>query len=361
MRRFLAAVVGAAVLTGVAACGGGTEEGSGTTLPTLPPSSLATLPPSTTAAATSAPVAPTTVAGPAWPLTGVAGADAVRAALPALVVKIDNHPRARPQSGLGQADVVYEEIAEGVTRFFAVFHSTGSDPVGPIRSARTTDIDLLAQLNHPLFAYSGANRGTRNALKQADVAEDLGASTGSNLRQGGYFRDPARRSPHNLYATTTQLWSLTPDGAVPPPALFAYRGGGTPAAGSEAAAAVDVTMAATRVQWRWDAPSGRWMRSQDGEAQIDAAGRTIDAENVVDQFVEYRRSSADPISPEAVTVGEGDVWVFTGGGVIAGRWSRPDPARPAELTDASGREIRLAPGRTWVELARAGDATRISA
>jgi hypothetical protein len=359
MRRLVVAVVGALVLTGVAACGG--AEGTGTTLPTLPPSSMAAVAPSTTGASPSAPAVPTTVAGPAWPLTGVAGADAVRSALPALVVKIDNHPRARPQAGLGQADVVYEEIVEGVTRFFAVFHSAASDPVGPIRSARTTDIDLLAPLNHPLFAYSGANRGTRNALKQADVAEDLGAGTGSNLRQGGYFRDPARRAPHNLYATTTQLWSLTPDGAVPAPVLFVYRAAGAPAAGTEAAAGVDLTMAGTRVGWRWDQPSGRWMRSQDGEAHVDAAGRTIDAENVVVQFVEYRRSSADPISPEAVTVGEGDVWVFTGGGVVEGRWSRPDPSRPAELTDASGREVRLAPGRTWVELARPGDATRISA
>jgi hypothetical protein len=274
-------------------------------------------------------------------------------------VKIDNHPRARPQAGLGQADVVYEEIVEGVTRFFAVFHSNGSDPVGPIRSARTTDIGLLAQLDHPLFAYSGANRGTRNALKEAGVAEDLGASTGSNLRQAGYFRDPSRRAPHNLYATTTQLWSLTPDGAAPAPALFAYRAAGTPAPGADAAAGLDLTMAGTRVQWRWDEPSGRWMRGQDGEPHIDAAGRTIDADNVVVQFVSYQRSPADPISPEAVTVGDGIVWVFTGGGVIEGRWSRPDAAQPAVLTDAGGREIRLAPGRTWVELARDGDATMI--
>ena len=121
-----------------------------------------------------------------------------RAQLPALVVKIDNHPQARPQSGLSQADVVYEEIVEGITRFFAVFHSATSDPVGPIRSARTTDVNLLAQLNHPLFAWSGGNKGVVKALKQANVATDLGASTGNNARAGGYYRDASRRAAPQL-------------------------------------------------------------------------------------------------------------------------------------------------------------------
>ena len=88
-------------------------------------------------------------------------------------MKIDNHRDARPHAGLNQADVVYEEIVEGITRFFAIFHSTDADPIGPIRSARTTDVDLLNQLNRPLFAWSGGNAdvvqriGNANAVSRA--------------------------------------------------------------------------------------------------------------------------------------------------------------------------------------------------
>ena len=133
----------------------------------------------------------TTIPPVVWPLTGLPGADVPRAALPALVVKIDNHARARPQVGLVQADVVFEEIVEGITRFFAVFHSTTADPVGPVRSARTTDIDLLRQLQRPLFAWSGANNGTIKALRAADVATDVGYAFHS--KEAGWFR--GRGSP----------------------------------------------------------------------------------------------------------------------------------------------------------------------
>ena len=152
----------------------------------------------------------TTIPPAVWPLTGLPGADVPRAALPALVVKIDNHPRARPQVGLVQADVVFEEIVEGITRFFAVFHSTVADPVGPVRSARTTDIDLLRQLQRPLFAWSGANNGTIKALREADVATDVGYAFHS--KEAGYYRDAARRSPHNLFSTTTALLGAQPAG-----------------------------------------------------------------------------------------------------------------------------------------------------
>ena len=337
------------------------------TLPTLPPSFASTTapppPPSTSPDGSTIPATttPTTVAGPLWPLTGTPGADAVRSKLPALVVKIDNHPQARPQSGLTQADVVYEEIVEGITRFFAVFHSDTSDPVGPVRSARTTDVSLLDQLNHPLFAWSGGNNGVIRALRAAKVATDLGASTGSNYRLAGYYRDSSRRTPHNLFTTTTNLWSLTPEGSAPPSPLFTYRAPGAAPAGATPVTGAKLSLAATKVQWQWDQATGGWRRSQDNTPHVDAKGVQIAPQNVVIMFVPYRKSAADPISPEAVTVGQGEAWVLTNGGVVKGTWSRPDPSKPAVLRDAGGQEIGLTPGRTWVELAQAGDAVLIPA
>ena len=89
------------------------------------------------------------------PLTGAQAPDETLINRPAMVVKIDNHPKARPQWGLNQADIVFEENVEQLTRFAAVFQSQGSDPVGPIRSGRLQDIDLLASLNSPLFVWIG--------------------------------------------------------------------------------------------------------------------------------------------------------------------------------------------------------------
>ena len=103
------------------------------------------------------------------PLTGLP-IDPAKASRPALVVKIDNFPTiARPQVGINQADVVFEEIVEGITRFAAVFQSEDADPVGPIRSARTSDINILAQLGRPLLAWSGGNPFVTRAIGNANI------------------------------------------------------------------------------------------------------------------------------------------------------------------------------------------------
>ena len=141
------------------------------------------------------------------PLTGepVSSADEI-IARPALVVKIDNHPQARPQSGLNKADIVFEEIVEGtLTRFAAVFHSSDADPVGPIRSGRSQDVDMLGPLNGPVFAWSGGNGGVRNLIRNSDFI---------NLDAGftpGYYRRSGRGgAPHNLYSSTAALWANVP-------------------------------------------------------------------------------------------------------------------------------------------------------
>jgi hypothetical protein len=89
------------------------------------------------------------------------------------------------------------------------------------------------------------------------------------------------------------------------------------------------------------------------------AGFQIAPANLVVMFTEYTRSPADPISPEAQTVGSGEVWVFTAGSIIPGRWDRPDPTKPATLTDGDGQPILLTPGRTWVALPKSGSAVPV--
>ena len=106
----------------------------------------------------------------AWPLTGTPGDNV--GDWPVLVVKIDNHERARPQFGVNSADVVFEEIVEGgLTRFAALYHSKEAGLVGPIRSVRTSDFDLLENLNRPLFANSGGNEAVLQLLQEVDFTD----------------------------------------------------------------------------------------------------------------------------------------------------------------------------------------------
>ena len=269
---------------------------------------------------------------------------------PALAIKIDNVSVARPQEGINQADVVYEELVEaGLTRLIAVFQTTGARSVGPIRSARTSDPGLLEGFDRPLFAYSGANRGTRGEVAASELT-DVGYDAASSL----YWRSTSRRAPHNLFSATDRLWGKYPERDEIPTAPFVFRtvlDGLHPSA--EPVTGVFVDFGHAEIDYAWNGEG--WERTHNGDAHSDSDGVRVAPPNVVIQFTTYGTSSADSRSPEAQTVGSGEAWVFTDGHVVRGRWERPDQSRPAALV-ANGRPIRLTPGRTWVALARAGTA-----
>jgi hypothetical protein len=347
-RSFLAGLAATPI---IAACGGDDEEAATTTTTTRRRPSTTTTTEATTTTPPPPPVAP--LLGQIW--TG----DPAILARPALVVKIDNAPAARPQFGLSQADLVYEERVEGsVTRLATVFHSTDADPVGPIRSFRTTDLDIVANLNFPLFAWSGANAAFA-ALARSGPLNDVGYDVASSA----YYRERSRRAPHNLLSTTPRLYSLHA-GNGPPPQLFAYRPDGTPPVGGRQVADVRITWGGgageSPVNWATDPASGTFFRFQRDTPHVDSNGIQVNAANVVIQFVTYVNSGARDVSgspvPEAELVGSGPVWVLTGGQLIEGTWTRPDGASITSYTDAAGQPIGLTPGRTWVELPMAGAA-----
>jgi len=310
---------------------------------------------STAAAAAGSTTPATTVpAEPVMPLTGLPISDPTAAARVALVVKIDNHPDARPQSGLNQADIVFEENVEQLTRFAAVFQTNEPDPVGPIRSGRTQDVELLGSLNKPIFAWSGGNPGVTKAINDSDFVV---ANVQTNARAASKsYRSHDRAVPHNLYAQGSGLFTMMPAGATPPPQQFQYRKEGAAAAG-EPSKGADVKMDGVKVSWKFDAGSGLYRRFQDGKAHNDAALGQVDAANVVLLVVDYQPSPVDTKSPEAQTTGTGEVYAFSGGKVVHGKWTRPDRLVPYKLTADDGSPILLTPGRTWVELARTGSTT----
>jgi Protein of unknown function (DUF3048) N-terminal domain/Protein of unknown function (DUF3048) C-terminal domain len=340
------------LLAGVvaAACsGGGSDTASGTSGPTVSTAPTTTVVETTTSTTTS-----TTEPAPLLaPLTGEPVAAPIER--PALMVKIDANPRARPQWGLNQADIVYEEIVESqVTRFAAVFQSEDSDPVGPVRSARTSDFALLAPLNTPLFANSGGNANVLNAIDGLDVVSVNHASAAGNL----YFREGSRSAPHNLLTNTSELYAAADGEGGVPAQQFTYRQEGEALpVDARPVQGVDLAYGGTNASYRWDPVEEGWLRTENGDPHVDIDGVQIAPENVVVQFVEYGRSPADQRSPEAITVGEGEAWVLTDGHIVQGRWQRPTAEEPLVITTNDGTVVGLTPGKTWVALPRVGQGT----
>ncbi len=319
-------------------------------------------PTTTTAGPTTTEATTTTVPGPVAPLTGLPG-DPALIGRSALVVKVDNvQPKARPQAGLNQADVVFEERVEGsVTRLLAVFHSTDAGPVGPVRSARTSDLGVLATLHRPFFAWSGANDIFAARIRGANLAD-----VGYDAATSHYYRAGDRPAPDDLMLKSTgALMALPNEGSSPPPALFTYRAPGQAPAHLEPAGGVHLTFGSSAgsapVDYRWNGQG--WARDQAGTPHLDASGAQIAPANVIVQFTPYVSSGVNdqfgkPI-PEAQLVGDGDAWILTNGGLVVGRWHKASLEAVATYTDVDGKPIGLTPGRTWVALTPPGEATRL--
>lgn len=325
-----------------------------TTATTAPPETTSTVPtPSTTSDPGLGPpvwdrfeVDPRVDGGNA--LTGMPLPPGVDPATPILAVKVDNHPRSRPQLALERADVVFEENVEGVTRFIALFVADRPEAIGPVRSARTSDLPVLAGLNRPILAWSGGNQYVERSVANAAASGVL-----IDLAEPGmahcYYRARGRSAPHNLYAVPDCL-RRTAIGAGPARPLWSF-GPLPPDLGAQPVPSFTVAMEDLAVGWTWDATEGRYLRSQAGAAHRVASGHRVAADNVVVMTVPYVPSPADRRSPEAGTVGSGPVVVHREGMAIAGTWERYELDDTYTFRAPSGAVIPLEPGTTFVELA----------
>jgi hypothetical protein len=350
--KLIRPLAGLAALALVAAsCGGGGDESADSTAASTSSTTTTTTVKASTTTSSTSTTSTTVPATIRQPLTGepLESADDIlqRAAL---VAKIDNNAAAVPNhSGLAVADIVFEEIVEGrTTRFAAVFHSQSSDPIGPIRSGRTQDVNLFTSFNAPLFVWSGGNPNVTRAINESQLI-NMGPNNAT-----GYFRGPGR-APHNLYNTTDNIWLQTPEGHPgPPPPQLQYleaddEFGGEPIAG------VGVRVGSERIGWAWNPEFEKFDRSQRGAAHDDKSFGRIRATNVIILGVEYAPSPADQRSPEAQTLGTGPAYFFSGGEFIEGTWRREFSIFPIEYLGPDGEPVQFAPGNTWIELADVGD------
>ncbi|MBO9555403.1 DUF3048 domain-containing protein [Cellulomonas sp.] len=342
-RRATVGLVAVALL-GLAACSSGGEAQPTPTDVTQKAS------PDVTKSGVPAPVVP-----PTWPLTGIPGEPAARAAL---AVKVENTAVARPQTGLEQADVVWETIVEfDVSRFIAVFHSQVPAEVGPIRSVRPMDPVILAPM-HGLLAFSGGQPGIL-ALVEASGVQMISHDAGAP----GMYRTKDRPAPHNVYGSPQTFWDQADAGhQAAPGEQFVFARSAERATAVGAGTPVGTLSfhlsAASNPSWTWDGASGTWLRSEGSVPATARSGSRLAAVNVVSVVAEHPNTQfgaqgGAPV-PTYTLIGSGDATIATGGKVLAVRWQKESQDAPMRLFLPDGRPAELAPGNTWVELVPAG-------
>lgn len=269
-----------------------------------------------------------------------------------MTVKIENSAAARPQTGLQEADVVWEEMVEGgITRFGAVYHSQLPETFGPVRSVRPMDPAIAAPYGG-LMVFSGGQAPFVNALRDAGLqlfSHDLGSP--------GFSRSAERYAPHNLFGDPQAfLDNVDGDHEDPPPEQFTFAEAtdeATAVTAGEQARSIRCSFPSATPSWSWDSGEKVWLRSEAGADAVTTDVGRITAVNVVVLRVEIVTTSyVDPSGasvPETELTGSGDAIVATGGRSVACTWRKDGDADPLEVT-LDDEPVALAPGNTWVEL-----------
>lgn len=272
---------------------------------------------------------------------------------PVLVVKIDDTRSARPQVGLEFADVVYiEQVEGGLTRLAAVFSSSIPPRIGPVRSARITDIELLAQYGRVAFAYSGAQQKLLPVIADANLS-DVGA-----MRRGPVFyeTDPNRVQPYAMFLNAQTLMANEASKATVIDSAKNVGWTFSKKLENQGFEISDVTMhwPAQKYSAAWDVTSNRWFLSVNSVPNVSDLGKNLGPTTLVIQLVSITPSEyGDKFggnTPFSQTVGTGKGYVLRDSTVIAATWNRPDSLSPTTWTDATGAEIKFAPGQVWVAL-----------
>ncbi|NEA99473.1 DUF3048 domain-containing protein [Streptomyces sp. SID13726] len=266
-----------------------------------------------------------------------------------LAVKIDNVRAARPQAGIDSADIVYaEQVEGGLSRLMAVFATRLPKTVGPVRSARESDLELLRQFDDPTLAFSGAQRKLMPLINRAP----LDARTPEQASDA-YFRGSDKASPHNLYVRPKRLMPTTPGAAA---LTTGFRYGAAPAGGTRDTSET-VRYPAARFTFSWSESRRRWLVSMDGRPDTTSDGKRLAPATVVVQYVKVRPSAFHDFlgnnTPYTQTVGSGRAKVLRDGRAYDVNWKRPKATDGTEFTTKDGAPVNFAKGQVWVVFAKA--------
>ncbi|MFC8083863.1 DUF3048 domain-containing protein [Streptomyces sp. NPDC057340] len=266
---------------------------------------------------------------------------------PVLAVKVDNVRAARPQTGLEAADVVYAEPVEaGLSRLMAIYATELPASVGPVRSARESDLELLGQFDRPVLAFSGAQSKLLPLIDEAPLrAEPPGKDSDA------YVRAADRQAPHNLYLHPGELLDK-PSGAAALTTGFTY---GKAPAGGRAQSSHTVRYPSARFTFTWSGSREAWLVSLDGSPARTADGGRLAPATVVVQHVKVRESDFRDFrgsnSPYVESVGSGRAEVLRDGRAYEATWKRGAAADGTTFTTGDGKPLNFAEGQVWVVFA----------
>ncbi|PNG19827.1 DUF3048 domain-containing protein [Streptomyces cahuitamycinicus] len=262
----------------------------------------------------------------------------------ALAVKIDNAAAARPHTGLDAADVVYaEQVEGGLSRLMAVYATRLPETVGPVRSARESDLELLRQFDRPTLAFSGAQTKLLPLIDKAP----LRAQTPGNAADA-FFRGSGKSAPHNLYLRPGRIVPETPGQAA---LTTGFRYGPAPEGGT-ATDSRAVRYPAARFTFTWSDSRDRWLVGMDGTPTTTAGGERMTTATVVVQHVKVRESDFGDFlgnnTPYTETVGSGKATVLRDGRAWDVNWKREKATDGTSFTTRDGTPVNFAKGQVWV-------------
>lgn len=279
------------------------------------------------------------------PLTGNKVADEAATKQPVTAIMIENSPDARPHSGLKQAGVVYEAIAEGgITRFLAVYQEAKPQLIGPVRSLRMYYLDWATPYDASIAHIGGSKAAldeVRNG-KYKDIDQFFNA--------GSYWRATDRYAPHNVYTSFEKLDALNASKGYTSSTFTAWprQDGKASEARDASSIAINISSAWYNTQYQYDADNNVYLRSIGGEASNDREEGRIAPNVVIAMKVNMTKVMEDGWRESITTTGSGDVVIFQNGTVVQGKWSKGSRTEQITFTDTDGKEIRLNRGQTWI-------------
>lgn len=280
------------------------------------------------------------------PLTGVEVSDEGLTKRPVTAIMIENSPDARPQSGLKDAGVVFEAIAEGgITRFVALYQEAQPNLIGPVRSVRPYYVEWAAGFD-PAVAHVGGSAKALEMIRSGNYGVDMDQF----FNAGSYWRASDRYAPHNVYTNFEKLNALeSSKGKTASTFTFSPRQDEKKSTAPNATHInIDISSGAYNVDYDYDGASNSYLRKQGGENHVDREGGQISPKVVIAMKVPMSIGFEDGYREQITTTGTGQAYIFQNGTVTEATWSKPDAKAQLKFTSADGKEISLVRGQTWI-------------
>jgi hypothetical protein len=280
------------------------------------------------------------------PLTGVPVADDAATKKAVTAIMLENSPDARPQSGLKDAGVVYEAVAEGgITRFIALYQESRPGLVGPVRSVRPYYVEWASAYD-PATVHIGGSKRALDMIRSGGYGVDLDQF----FNAGAFWRATDRSAPHNVYTNFDKLDALRESKGKTTSTFTSFPREDLKKLPPKTVSSVNIGVSSGNfsVQYAYDEATNSYLRSHNNVAHDDREGGRIAPKVVVAIKVGMSLGFEDGYREQITTTGQGQAYVFQNGGVVEGTWTRADAKAPLKLLAADGTEIKLARGQTWI-------------